>query len=783
MTIADASNHPHESIKLARLNRLYSMLSHINRTIVRAEDPHELYTAACRIAVERGGYTLAWIELIEPDSQEIVLVAHAGSGSAELRNALTSMEVHPAASKPVHRAIQQGKPCIVNDTLADPLLTTWHEDLRKQDLLAAASFPLTLEDGIVGAFTVTSTEAGFFNQSEIRLMLEVAADISFALDNMRKEERRAAAESTMRYLAYYDTQTGLPNRMMFEGRLVEACKRANGKMVAVLLIRLRRYHSVLRILGQDAGLGIARAAAGRLEGLLPATFVARVSESEFALMMENVDGLPALEEWARQIYHTLAAGVESEEQEIFLDPFIGIAAYPQDGPAQDLIKYASVASAMPHNGAGNAWRFFTPDMVHGSRQRLDLDVALHRALERDEFILHFQPQLDIASGRVVGAEALLRWQRPGHGLVPPTQFISLLEDNGLIRAVGEWVLHEACRINRHWQDAALPPMRMAVNLSAHQFHDSDIRGAVRRVLTDTKLDPRWLELELTEGIVLVNADAVIRTMQDLKSDGASLALDDFGTGYSSLSYLQRLPVARLKIDQSFVSNITSSPRNAAIARAVVGMAHSLGMAVIAEGVEKEGQLAYLRSIGCEEMQGHFFSRALPADEFAALLRDGRCIAPSEPLHAVKHTLLVIDDEPNVLAGFHRLLGDHGFRVLATTHADQAFNLLASNKVEVVICDQHMPDMSGTEFLRRAKDLYPDTVRIVLSDHNELHTVIDAVNRGVIFKVLTKPWEDDAMLDSIRDAFRQYEIAQESRELSRLRKEQQSTRDAKGKTLH
>lgn len=777
MTVAESTLDPNNQAgELERLNLLYSMLSHINRAIVRSENPHALYDAACGIAVEHGGFTLAWIDLIEPGSEQILPVAHAGISSTELRNVLTSMENDPATPGPTRRAIQEGKPCIINDTSTDLLLSAWNASLQDHGLRAIGSFPLTLEGRIIGAFTVTSIDPGFFKEREIHLMLEVTGDISFALDNMRKEEKRAAAESTMRYLAYYDSQTGLPNQALFEGRLVETCKLAEGKAVAVFLVKLRRYHSVLQTLGQNAGLNIARSVAGRLESALPEAFVARTTESEFALMLENLDGLHLIEECAWHIYHVLAASIETGGQEVFLDPFVGIAIYPQDGPVQDLLKHATVAATTAYNDTSISWRFFVADMVSGSRRRLDLDAALHRALAQQEFVLHYQPQLSIASGRVIGAEALLRWSRPGHGLVPPVDFIPLLENNGLISAVGEWALNEACRANRRWQAEGLPPIRMAVNLSAPQFHSSDIRLIVRRALEESQLDPVWLELELTEGIVLLNADSVIRTMHGLKNDGVSLALDDFGTGYSSLSYLQRLPVARIKIDQSFVSNITSSPKNAAIARAVVGMAHSLDMAVIAEGVETDGQLAYLRGLGCEEIQGYFFSRALPEQEFVALLREGRCIAPSGPVDIPERTLLVIDDESGILAAFRRILRHSGYNVLTTTRADEGFNLLASHNVGVVICDQRMPDMTGTEFLRRAKELYPETVRIVLSGYTELHSVIDAVNRGAIFKFMTKPWEEESLLESIRDAFRLYEMGQESRELSRIRKAQDSMRN-------
>jgi len=264
-------------------------------------------------------------------------------------------------------------------------------------------------------------------------------------------------------------------------------------------------------------------------------------------------------------------------------------------------------------------------------------------------------------------------------------------------------------------------------------------------------------------------------MHDLNADGLSFALDDFGTGYSSLSYLQRLPVARIKIDRSFVINITSNPSDAAIVRAVVGMAHSLGLTVIAEGVETEGQLGFLRGVGCEEIQGYYFSRPLPGNEFAELLREGRCIPPGH-LDRPERVLLLVDDEPNILSSLNRALRRKGFRILSTTSTREGFELLATHRPGVVLCDQRMPEMTGTEFLRRVKDIYPDTVRMVLSGYADLNSVIDSVNKGAVYKFLTKPWEDDALSESIKDAFLIYELHQENRALSLLLKARQTDSD-------
>ncbi|HEX5803670.1 MAG TPA: EAL domain-containing protein [Azospira sp.] len=763
MASPDATAKPGKGAhELERLNRLYAMLTQINRSIVRTEDPLDLYAAVCRIATEYGGFALAWIGLLDPGSRRAVPVAAAGAVTVAQ---LKGMVCNGSEPTPTELAAQDERPVIVNDTRNDPRMAAWRQMTDACGVRSGGAFPIRLEGDVIGAFNVALTEANGLNDREVNLLLEVADDLSFALDVIRRDEKRIAAESKMRYLAYYDPQTGLPSRTLFEEQLAETY-RAPARTVAVLVTDLRRYHGIVQLLGPGVGLSIVRGLAARLEAIEPALPVARIAESMFALMLHEPAGLDVAEELAWQVHRTLAEPLYAEGQEVFIEPFVGIAISPQDGTPADLLKQAmQAATDTAHDGAAHC-RFFIPEMDDGSRRRLSLGTALRRALERGEFVLHYQPQIDLTSGHVIGAEALLRWQRPEHGLVPPNNFVPLLEESGMIGAVGEWVLHEACAANQRWRQAGLPRLRIAVNVSARQFHEYDIRALVRRTLDGTRLDPQQLELELTESVVLHNTDNVIRTMRELNGDGISHALDDFGTGYSSLSYLQRLPVARLKIDRSFVTHITSSPSDAAIARAIVGMAHSLGLSVIAEGVETEGQLGFLHGLGCEEIQGYYFSRPLPENEFAELLREGRCI-PSAKSERPEKILLLIDDEPNVISSLNRLLRGKGYRIVTTTSTREGFDLMATLRPGVVICDQRMPEMTGTEFLRRVKELYPETVRIVLSGYTELNSVIDAVNQGAVYKFLTKPWEDDALCESIQDAFRIYDLSRENRELARM----------------
>jgi EAL domain-containing protein (putative c-di-GMP-specific phosphodiesterase class I)/FixJ family two-component response regulator/GGDEF domain-containing protein len=756
--------------KLERLNQLYAMLSRVNRSIVRAEEAYALYADVCRIAVESGAFGFAWIGLLGPSGEWVQMVARAGA-AAQLERVAVRDGLAPEPDRcPIATAVGEHQTVIVNDVGEAADAAFWRQALAAVHLKSIGAFPVRMEGEVVGVLAVAAGEAGYFKEVETHLLEEVAGDISFALDVLRREEKRAAAEARIQYLAYYDTHTGLPGRQLLIEHLATAVGEASGSDLPVLLIRLRRYHSVLQVLGQAAGVALARTIVARLESLLPTAFVARVSESEFACVLDTTVGLDVVEETAWRVHGVLAQAMAAEGREVFLDPFIGIALCPRDGGPDEAVKAALLAAAKEPQDPGSACRFYLAGMDSGSRERLDLEAALRRALERREFVLHFQPQVALATGAIVGAEALIRWQRPEVGLVPPKDFIPLLEETGLIVPVGEWVLQEACRYAKHWQGEGLPGVRMAVNFSSRQFQESDVTAQVQRALAMSGLEPRWLELEITESLVLLDAEAVIRTLSELRGSGVSHALDDFGTGYSSLAYLQRLPVARIKIDYSFVANITSNPNDAAIVRAVVGMAHNLGLSVIAEGVETEGQLGYLRGLQCEEIQGFYFSRPLPAEAFADLLRNNSVLTVPADHDRVERVLLLVDDEPNILSALRRTLRRAAFRVLATTSVKEAFELLATHPVGVIVCDQRMPEMPGTEFLRRAKELHPAAVRIVLSGYSELNSVIDAVNRGAIYKFLPKPWDEEVLLAALNDAFRLHEIEQDNQKLTRRVKE-------------
>jgi len=388
-----------------------------------------------------------------------------------------------------------------------------------------------------------------------------------------------------------------------------------------------------------------------------------------------------------------------------------------------------------------------------SLARLDLENALRRAIDNNEFVLFFQPKVHIGSGRISGAEALIRWKRPGHGMVSPALFIPILEETGLIVRVGTWVLHEACRKISQW-GSSVGPVHLSVNVSGIQFFVGGLEEEVLKAIKEHDIAPELLELELTESSLMSNAEETITVLQNLKALGIQISIDDFGTGYSSLAYLKRFPIDKLKIDIAFVREVTSNPDDAAIVLAIINMAHSMKLEVIAEGVEKDAQLAYLRRHGCDEMQGYYFSRPLPELEFEAMLKEGKFLqAPVDETVLDQQTLLIVDDDAFMLEVLTDFLSQDGYRILTAQTAAEGFDVLARHRVQVILCDQCMPLMSGTEFMERVKNLAPDTFRIMLSAYADLTPIMAAINHGAIDRFYTKPWKGAVLRDNIREGFR------------------------------
>lgn len=568
------------------------------------------------------------------------------------------------------------------------------------------------------------------------------------------------SEAQLDRLAHYDPLTALPNRVQMDSLLQGRIKQAQGQAatLAVLVIDLDQFKTINDSLGQVFGDEVLVAVADRLKSRLRNDdTLGRLGADEFAVILEVGQGIAGAETIARDLLTTLDAPFTlSDGHEAYARASIGMGVFPQDASsAADLLRCANSAMQRAKDHGGNQLAVYTDELGRGARERLELETALRHAIAQKELVLHYQPKVGLASGAIVGAEALVRWLRPGIGLVSPAEFIPLAERTGLIVPIGSWVINEAIRQIRVWSDAGLAVVKVAVNVSARQFAFGNLEAELVTALTRHDVAPGLIELEITESMLMAAPDDAIEKLAALKRIGVGISLDDFGTGYSSLAYLSRFPVDELKIDQSFIAGITSDPKAAGIATSVIALAHRMGLTVVAEGVETEAQLGYLRKNRCDLVQGYLFSRPVPAGAFETMVQAGKSLAAAvDP--ANRRALLVVDDDPNILASIRRLLRSQGYHVLTAGSAREAMELLASHQVQVILSDQRMPEMSGTELLQRVKQMHPDTVRIVLSGYTELQSVIAAINEGALYKFLTKPWDDDQLRRHVREAFEYYD---------------------------
>jgi diguanylate cyclase (GGDEF)-like protein/PAS domain S-box-containing protein len=580
------------------------------------------------------------------------------------------------------------------------------------------------------------------------ILVAVARDIT----------ERKEAELRLLKLAHFDTLTGLPNRSQFYSALTRSLEQAaeHRWSVGVLFLDVDRFKNINDTLGHPCGDELLRQFASRLvDSLRVRDTIGRFGGDEFAAILMLPEGPQTALAVVDKIRESLRRPFDLSGHEVTVTASIGITIYPEDGlDADTLIKYADTAMYRAKEAGRDAFRFFTAEMNAQSLARLDLENALRRAIDNHEFVLFLQPKVHIGSGRISGAEALIRWKRPGHGMVSPGLFIPILEETGLIVPVGTWVLNEACRMISKWGKSKTGPVHLSVNVSGVQFFLGGLEEEVLNAIKVHEIAPELLELELTESSLMSNAEDTITVLRNLKALGIKISIDDFGTGYSSLAYLKRFPIDKLKIDIAFVREVTSNPDDAAIVLAIINMAHSLKLQVIAEGVERDAQLAYLRRHGCDEMQGYYFSKPVPEAEFELMLEEGKSLtAPVDDNLAGQQTLLIVDDDAFMLDVLSDFLAQDGYRILTAQTAAEGFDILARNKVHVILCDQCMPLMSGTEFMERVKNLCPDTFRIMLSAYADLTPIMAAINHGAIDRFYTKPWKGAVLRENIREGFR------------------------------
>ncbi len=561
----------------------------------------------------------------------------------------------------------------------------------------------------------------FWNDLSISPVPDEYGNVTHFIGVVNDITKQRSNQEQLAFRATHDELTGLPNRNLLNDRLPQALRQANRRKntVALLFLDVDHFKLINDSIGHAAGDELLKGFADRLSSCVRAgDTVSRHGGDEFVLILKDIDKATHVVTVCDNIYRSVAEPFVISGHKIHTTCSIGIALYPQDGgDAETLSKFADMALYRAKDLGRANFQFFSHEMNQRTLERVTLESALRTAIERDQLYMNYQPLVDLHTGQVISLEALLRWSHPELGLVSPDRFISVAEESGLIGSIGEWVLRRACQDLRHWLDLGLPPIRVAVNVSPKQFRDAHLGDKIASHLREMAIEPRYLTLEITETVLMQDTASSEATLRQLKSLGVSLALDDFGTGYSSLSYLKRFPFDRVKIDRAFVRDIINDTDDAALCKTIITMAHSLGIMVIAEGVESEEQCAFLRTNMCDEIQGYLFSRPLPASEIEALLREPRVL----PEHLLDHQrrqrcLLVLESVAgggNMLAMAQRFAGDD-VRLLTAKSGSQALSLLAQQAVDLVVLPVQLADMNGQALRELIKISYPAVESFILS---------------------------------------------------------------------
>ena len=608
----DITERRRAEARVVYLNRVYAMLSGINTLIVRARDRDELFSGACRIAVENGGFRMSLIARVNLGALKIVPVASAGNDDAlltSLKDLLSSTEA--GAKTIVARAILDRKAVVSNDLQDDPFVVLG-EEYAQRSARSMAILPLIVAGEAAGIIALYANESQFFQQDELNLLMELADDIALAIDRIGSRER-------LEYLAYYDVLTGLANRSLFIDRVAQHMRAAvsGGHQLALFLIDLERFKNINDSLGRPAGDALLKQAAEWLaRNAGDASLVARVDADHFAAVLPRLareGDVPRLLD--KMIHAFQEHPFLLEDTVLRLAVKVGVAIFPEDGATADTLFKNAEAALKKAKASGDRFLFFTQKMTAMVAGKLTLETQLRHALEKEEFVIYYQPKVNLASGRLTSAEALIRWNDPRTGMVAPSGFIPMLEETGLIHDVGRWVLRKAVEDYLRWLSAGLAAVRIAVNVSPLQLRHRDFIAEIKGVIGIDSRAPAGLELEITESLIMEDVTHNIASLQAIRAMGVRIAVDDFGTGFSSLSYLSKLPLDTLKIDRSFIVDMTSGPEGLALVSTVINLAHSLKLNVVAEGVETEEQSRLLRLLSCDEMQGNLFSKPMPRELF------------------------------------------------------------------------------------------------------------------------------------------------------------------------
>jgi diguanylate cyclase (GGDEF)-like protein/PAS domain S-box-containing protein len=615
-TVHDITERKQAEDRIHYLNRVYAVMSGISTLIVRTRTRDELFREACRIAVDAGGFRMAWIGIADWSAMKIFPVAASGVDESlmqTLKASLASTGGLQAAHNMAAQAIINKQVSVFNNLQASSS-DGFGKHHAEAGNLSVVVLPLIVADVAVGMIAIGAGEIEFFREEELKLLTELAGDISFAIEYIDQQER-------LQYLAYYDALTGLANRSLFLDRVAQYMRSAaaDGRQFALFLIDLERFKNINDSLGWPAGDALLKLVAQWLtRNAGDVNLVARVSADLFAVVMPNVDRERHISGLLDKLVTAfLEHPFHLEHAVLRIAAKGGVALFPDDGDTAETLFGNAEAALKEAKRSGVRYLFHTHSMTESVAANLTLENQLRHALDRDEFVLHFQPKVNLASGKLVGVEALIRWDNPRSGLVAPASFIPILEKTGMIHDVGRWALRQAIQVYLSWRDAQLTAVPIAVNVSPLQLHNSDFINDIRRMIGVDARAPHGLELEITENVIMENARRSIDTLIALRAMDLSVAIDDFGTGFSSLSYLAKLPVSALKIDRSFVVDMMLGPEGLALVSTIINLAHSLRLKVVAEGVESEEQARLLRLLNCDEMQGLLLSPPLTRHAFEA----------------------------------------------------------------------------------------------------------------------------------------------------------------------
>ena len=608
--IVFAIDHIAKSQRLVYLNRVYAMLSGINALVARAAGKDELFSGACRLAVEQGGFRVAMLGILAGNNVEFVALetrdreekAAASAVLAARGDGLTEM----AAT-----AIRQKLPCFSNDSHNDPRVA-FRDVHVAYGIHSMAVFPLLVAGEATGLLALYADEGEFFHEEELEILTDLTADVAFAIDHIDNRQR-------LEYLAYYDALTGLANRSLFIERASQCVRTASGAGhgVAMVLLDLERFKSINDSLGQPVGDELLRQVGAWLGSrLADAALLARIGSDHFAMMLPDAH-TPG--DAARELEKLIA---EFHESQFVLggSPYriaakFGVSVYPEDGEDGESLFMHAEAALKKAKAGGDRYLFYTQKMTESVARKLTLENQLRQALDNEEFVLHYQPKMNLWTGLLASAEALIRWNDPRTGLVPPGMFIPILEETGLIYEVGRWALRKSLEDYLRWRDAGLPAVRIAVNVSPVQLRHPDFVADIGKLIGIDANAADGLELEITEGMIMADVTQSTASLRAIRDMGVTVAIDDFGTGYSSLGYLSKLPVNTLKIDRSFIIEMTETSDGLSLVSTMISLAHALSLKVVAEGVETKDQAHLLRLLKCDEMQGYLISRPVAADDF------------------------------------------------------------------------------------------------------------------------------------------------------------------------